>query len=1651
MNTVFVHSQKVPFDPKRITDIRHWHAGMMVRNLVPAFFAKLDPGSYIININGGKVKSDACLVKPGDHVTFTVRPSGVDPVTIAFLGKGIFYNVPAWLGATAAAIGNLAIAFFVGKVIGPPPKAQDRDESLKSKTHQFGGIRSSRDEGTPIPVLYGQFRTGGVVIFEDIDYTIFNAETTYNAIFLLSHGPINSVGGKFATATGSLLTTGSLPGGMEVNGNPVSNYEGVEVQVRLGTIEQDPASGFGAIPTINDGLSFLLEQNVDPADNPNTNNILTVSTFSNKTLSDAQFIFGEQYDLASEADFATLQISFEKGLFRVDSSGNILPHTCRFIAKYIELDGGGVPITTGGPNADGFVRLPPFAPISTKKTDSFTASIPISFVDPQTYVFPTIGEVLLRSTTGTAIAPIAHTLTPNVPFAELTFDFWIGTNVALGETYAPGNVDEELMRWLPSLRGMGIKLRKVGSATGPYVAISVITGDGTVVQDVPFQTKYDEYFATSAANLTPIAAQWRHVVITYKKAFDGGTQNRYRLYLDGVLRETITSTVSPSVPGTGSNFTIAVAPAANASRRYDELRLVARELTADEVAANYNIGEGAHGVASADLLAGYHFNSGAGTTPDYSTSGNTMTLTAGPTISTGSSGKVFSGSGTKNRKRSRYRIVLLRNSLDGTNDKVSDDVKWTGVTTYLEANLAYPESALVAVTMPASEQLSGNVPECTFRAKGRPVPMWDGSNISEDWSNNPAWIALDVILNTSYGAGRFFEVGDIYLDELLEWANYCDELVDNKRDRLAVNSAGVEITDFTYWNNVAFGPDTFDEVLQIMGTGQTGGITTDAWRKLGKPQVGDFLLFTGCPDPDPGGIYLTGINGVDGPIGFTVDQDVSISGGLEIVYIRTFGNSVEIYLQWPGVGIPERPWTATNLMSTFIAVNSGTCRKQERRYRCDGVIDVSRGFWDTLISICATGRGVPMPVGDKIRVRFDAPSSPVDIIGLGNIIKGSFELDYTGPELKPNVLLAEFWDASKNWERSYAWVEHPNVQATDSFEGYRVINQTVWGQTSRARVMRFGLWQLNMMQLLTRSGKFSLGPDSIPYEAGDVVTVHHALINNGMSGRVAKDSVSALGIFLDTDIYVPSAGTYEIIVRDNTTGENKTVTIDFSAVGAYPHTFATNTSIPITAPGFNTFLPQAEDVFIFTLQGADFNAKIVSIRKKPDQSADVEYIEYKDEVYNDDTFDPILGLEWQGDDPSITERTIPGIVESPSARVLGVTGSGGSSHGILHVDWEHDAGTLFSLHRTEIYVRVWKVDRESRDRGWKQVAVSNGRESHAEVEVQYNHGDTLEVAIRPVNSMGEGRHIDRCACPTVQVVVSEVPPVALSAFSIEMSRDKAIYSLTQPANARAASLAPVIRRGGWILGLPGFTLPPDTQKWGPTPEWCGSPTSVAGKVGDTLYARNRTGAGNYSLATVLESNLNFTGFLTLSQFVRESQSWEDYGSGFLGGGDVPAPSLTGGVVSTDWEGRKFIEFTGSNLTLVYTTSVGLAIYGKIGRDCFCEVVMVGEQVHPFTIDLLSTYPVSSHEMGQWTGEGPIADLFTKCEVKVEIEEDGVWKLYKPGIYRSKNYKYRFTVTRPSDDFNIRIYRIATRARRVIYEHYNRNMVGDLSRRELTHG
>lgn len=119
---------------------------------------------------------------------------------------------------------------------------------------------------------------------------------------------------------------------------------------------------------------------------------------------------------------------------------------------------------------------------------------------------------------------------------------------------------------------------------------------------------------------------------------------------------------------------------------------------------------------------------------------------------------------------------------------IADTVNIEAITEIIDRKLRYPMSALVGLSFDA--QSFSSVPTRAYDIKGLLIRVptnydpeartysgtWDGT-FKTAWSNNPAWVFYDLVLNARYGLGARIDASMVDKWGLYNIAQYCDVMV----------------------------------------------------------------------------------------------------------------------------------------------------------------------------------------------------------------------------------------------------------------------------------------------------------------------------------------------------------------------------------------------------------------------------------------------------------------------------------------------------------------------------------------------------------------------------------------------------------------------------------------------------------------------------------------------------------------------------------------------------------------------------------------------------------------------------------------------------------------------------------------------------------
>ncbi|ENU2135145.1 host specificity protein J [Salmonella enterica] len=138
-----------------------------------------------------------------------------------------------------------------------------------------------------------------------------------------------------------------------------------------------------------------------------------------------------------------------------------------------------------------------------------------------------------------------------------------------------------------------------------------------------------------------------------------------------------------------------------------------------------------------------------------------------------------------------FNIRVVRITEDSTSDMLQNKTVWQGLTEIINLTQSYPGTALVGLKVDADQFGSQSVSR-KFHCLGRIVlvpsnydpnartyaGLWDGT-FKPAYTNNPAWIIMDLLTHPRYGLGQRIGLADVDKWALYAIAQYCDQMVPN--------------------------------------------------------------------------------------------------------------------------------------------------------------------------------------------------------------------------------------------------------------------------------------------------------------------------------------------------------------------------------------------------------------------------------------------------------------------------------------------------------------------------------------------------------------------------------------------------------------------------------------------------------------------------------------------------------------------------------------------------------------------------------------------------------------------------------------------------------------------------------------------------------
>lgn len=1037
-------------------------------------------------------------IERGDWGEFTTL--GGESVGFAVAPRGIVETIQV-----IALLASIASAATASDRIKDAQEDAEARGDERSQNYAFSGLQNNRSEGLPIEVPFGKFRMAPTVIGSYVESTSFpEPVSTLHLLLSFGWGPIQSIAGITEdTPAGQTISAGSLGTLLEIEGNPAENYEGIRAQIRLGGNTQDPILGFSQVRVPEAVADFAMNS----PESASSDNMQFAAGFdpANQfdSTNDAYWAtYGRSYDVTEISNQVIIRLRFPQGCFRYGSNGEVLAAGFWWQIRYQELDDTLNPI---GPS----VWLPVAGQVFFTQQGLFDYEIRSTLFDPASYTAGVLGKALAITPAGNGVSFEFQTgpVAAGFPVPRLTQTVWVKidslpASPAVGDVvWIAGNYADVAKRgWgicyvRRSVTFFGITQER-WSLTGVYGA----------------EGARREVFDPQVPQDQNITAAWHLYTITWE------TDKGVRIYLDDDFQAQYQLVLGRTPEWSDANLHVGENPTYNPGGAIlnglvDQLQIFEANYGAPVISSIYEGGQGSNADFGGNVSR-HTFNDTAAAqsspfvTPWY---GEPVAGDLNANSSSGSADGLIRDGGTSNPRAMRARISIVRVNVDSTHQDVVDDATWIEVQRVRDAELEHPQMPLLALEIPASEQLNRNNVQVTCVGEYLLGSVWDGLSttsptFTKQYTRTPPWIIIEILLNDSWGQGRRYSASSIRdIEAWGEWAAYCEEIAYD-------GGFVVNYQTGTLFDNVLFRNDTVDP-----DTGQLRGHLEFKFQGTSGTGIRGPL-----PDWAVTGRYVraAGFPVVNNDINFGPSE----GGGYEIFEITQTTNQSSWIVKgyWDRLNEAD-PWPSnTNLSNNAPGGNSSfagaTVEGGEPRHQFGGVFDTSRDLWDQLQRVAAVGRAKLQRVGQRIGVTWSRPRSVTAMVTPGSIIPGSFSYAYSDPREAPNALDLTIHDQDRRFERR-AVTTAPDVSTFVQSGG--ILNREqrqLFGVTSAGQAKRQGRYEILVGEKIIMGGQFDSGPTTLPVESGDLIQISSDLLPRGQAGRVGSASAGdPQDLLLDMD------------------------------------------------------------------------------------------------------------------------------------------------------------------------------------------------------------------------------------------------------------------------------------------------------------------------------------------------------------------------------------------------------------------------------------------------------------------------------------------------------------------------------------------------------
>jgi len=567
-------------------------------------------------------------------------------------------------------------------------------------------------------------------------------------------------------------------------------------------------------------------------------------------------------------------------------------------------------------------------------------------------------------------------------------------------------------------------------------------------------------------------------------------------------------------------------------------------------------------------------------------------------------------------KKLAVKVVRLTSIDDDRHPTYTDNMIVKGYTEVSYVEYDYPNTAMGALAIRATNEFNSSPPEVMYNVKGRKVrapkltltvggtrvyrefAWWDedayvsagvygayrsmkdgGALCTEDltdwvyeFSDNPIWCLYDFLINRRFGVGNYINQADTDIAQFLEMAHYCDQMVPDGVNRTASTITETEIngqdSDLFKKERSRYSSDASYRQIGSTDDWDTE-YGSDAYNYI-KKLIGE-AVFARKTDGGWTKAVISDCDRVTFPLGVLRNAKFTI-----------------------GASYPNGVYWSNDVP---ILGSSKSYQLGQKRFRLDINIDQRSSAPDIIKTICDTFRCAPVWMNGTVFPIIDKWEYPVAVVGMGNIIQDSFSLVYTPLSKTPNVLECQFSNEELDFDKDTRVKIAANVDlaySSDITKTIRRESSKLIGITRPSQLERELTYRLNTYQERIKVITFSMGIEHLTFHAGQVIAFTHDILTLGSySGRIISFDGDST-IYIDQPLVKSGGETWKIqitqVVQDEINAEEY-----YEVVGEFSVSSVTENAIVVT--GLDGFVPSNFDNYaIGRVDYITENYKILSVQ-----------------------------------------------------------------------------------------------------------------------------------------------------------------------------------------------------------------------------------------------------------------------------------------------------------------------------------------------------------------------------------------------------------------------------------------------------------------------